>query len=57
MGGFDKGVLMGEGCNLFTRGFEFISGDEPPFWHAKDLYFYVWYEVETLQVVILAFLV
>ena len=28
-----------------------MGGAPPPFWHIKNLYFYLWYEIETLQVV------
>ena len=50
---------MGEGFILLTRGYGFIGGGgcTTPFWHAKNVYFYLWYGVETLQVVRLAFLV
>ena len=45
--------LMGEGFILWTGGYGFI----PLFWHIQNLYFYLWYKIETFQVVRLAFLV
>ena len=50
-------ILMGEGFILLTRGYGFMGGVPPPFWHVKKMYFCLWYELETLQVVRLAFLV
>ena len=63
IGNFVKSIpgiiqLMGEGFILLARDYEFIGGGvPPPFWHVENLYLYLWYEFETLQVVRLAFLV
>ena len=48
--------LRGEGFILLTRCNIFKVGVPPPFWQVKKIYFYLWYELETLQVVRLAFL-
>ena len=40
---------MGEGLS-FYRGYGFMGGRATPFLHARNYYFYLWYEVETLQV-------
>ena len=32
--------LMGEGFILLTRGYGFMGGCTPPFWHVKNWYFY-----------------
>ena len=39
-------VLMGKGFILLTRGYGFMGGTSP-LWHVKNLYFYLWYEVQT----------
>ena len=49
--------LMREGFILLTKDYVFMGCVLTPFWHVINLYFYLWYEVETLQVVRLAFLV
>ena len=55
---FDIVAFMREGSILLTRGYGFMGGVyNPPFWHIKKMYFCLWYELETLQVVRLAFLV
>ena len=41
----------------FNKELRIYEGGTMPFWHAKNVYFYLKYEVETLQVVRLAFLV
>ena len=42
----------------FNKGLRIYGGGvPPPFWHVKKMYFCLWYELETLQVVGLAFLV
>ena len=48
--------LMGEEFIFLTRGYGFMGGVSSPFWHVRKMYFYLWYELETLQVVRLAFL-
>ena len=53
----NAGYLMGEGFIFLTRCYGFMGGVPPPFWHVKKMYFCLWYELETLQVVRLAFLV
>ena len=38
--------LMGEWFILLTRGYRFMGWGVPPhFWHAKNVYFYLWYKV------------
>ena len=46
------------GIYPFNKGLRIYEGGvPPPFWHVKKMYFCLWYELETLQVVRLAFLV
>ena len=47
----------GRGIYPFNKGLRIHEGGTTPFWHAKNVYFYLEYGVETLQVVRLAFLV
>ena len=49
-------TLMGEGFTLSTSGYGFMGGIPPPL-HVKKMHFSLWYELKTLQVVRLAFLV
>ena len=34
----------------FNKGLRIYGGVLPPIWQLKDVYFYLWYEFETLQV-------
>ena len=40
----------------FNKDLQIYEGITIPFWHVKNLYLYLWYEIETLQVVRLALL-
>ena len=48
--------LMEEELINFTGGCGLMR-DVNPFWHVQKLFFCIWYEIKTLQVVRLAFLV
>ena len=52
-----KWTLNGWRIYPFNKGLRIYEGGTTPFWHAKNVYFYLEYGVETLQLVRLDFIV